>query len=900
MMFQNTIFILFILFFTSSIKAQLKKLLNLKTYLRYLPSETCNDPQKCNDCDSYSNKMNLCLTCNSGNNYYPKSEDKSKKYKECILKTNPPNGYYFNENSDSFEKCYENCLTCSNGGNINENNCIKCKENYKIIPNSNNNNCVLSCPFYYYLIEVENSENTCLTPEYICTESAECPIDFSLINKQKNTCLKSCTDDIEYKFQYNGECLKKCPDGTIENNNLCLDENSEKECKMAEINYELSISELNENSIKIFVKNYINEFSYTNNHVSIYKNPNYIISLYENIGCLNTLQLNITKADLTDCLSEVMEKYSLKSNEILSITIDLLETNTKKFSYIFYDSKNFKQIKIDQICKEKMIVEKNILEITKLNEYLTNFLSQEINIFNKSEPFYTDICFHFDSPNGKDVPLKDRFKTYFPNITLCDEECENIGINYTSMTAICKCDIKNSLADKLKNNFLDEDNAIMEIISEANLEVLKCYKDIFKIKYLIKNIGSIIIFLILLVEIISVVLFFEKGFYIIKIFVFNIINKFNEASNKIKNKNNNNLFLSSLQSGLYDSKSNLQLSPPKKNPLQKKSKFAPKNPEMKISSDGCLVASDDGKNFSNKEIVLFDNNKKDKTDKSQKNVIPSKFQSKDNINVSSNLNKKRNSNIPKNFSSSFLKDFSKDIHSSINQVNVYDIIDENLDDLDFKEALIKENRTFCEIFVEKLKENLDILNIFIFDDLEPRSLKIILFMLKVDIYFVSNGLFYNEEYISELFYSTKKENFFSFLTRSVNRIFYCSLVGIVIDFLLDWFFQKSNQIKYLIQTAKLDMTLFRNSLFDYMKSIKKKYIIFIILTLVLTLFSWYYVTCFNNVYPNTKYEWIKSSIVIIFVMQLISLAQCFIYTVLRKISLKCKVEGIYKISQNFS
>ena len=95
-------------------------------------------------------------------------------------------------------------------------------------------------------------------------------------------------------------------------------------------------------------------------------------------------------------------------------------------------------------------------------------------------------------------------------------------------------------------------------------------------------------------------------------------------------------------------------------------------------------------------------------------------------------------------------------------------------------------------------------------------------MLKVDIYFVSNGLFYNEEYISELFYSTQKENFFSFLTRSVNRIFYCSLVGIVIDFLLDWFFQKSNQIKYLIQTAKLDMILFRNSLFDYMKSIKKK------------------------------------------------------------------------------
>ena len=37
-----------------------------------------------------------------------------------------------------------------------------------------------------------------------------------------------------------------------------------------------------------------------------------------------------------------------------------------------------------------------------------SLLSQEIDIFNLSSPFFNDICFNFDSPNGKDITLKQR------------------------------------------------------------------------------------------------------------------------------------------------------------------------------------------------------------------------------------------------------------------------------------------------------------------------------------------------------------------------------------------------------------------------------------------------------------------------------------------------------------
>lgn len=39
---------------------------------------------------------------------------------------------------------------------------------------------------------------------------------------------------------------------------------------------------------------------------------------------------------------------------------------------------------------------------------LLSLTNQSIDIFNMSSDFYNDICFHFESPTGKDVPLKDR------------------------------------------------------------------------------------------------------------------------------------------------------------------------------------------------------------------------------------------------------------------------------------------------------------------------------------------------------------------------------------------------------------------------------------------------------------------------------------------------------------
>ena len=81
-----------------------------------------------------------------------------------------------------------------------------------------------------------------------------------------------------------------------------------------------------------------------------------------------------------------------------------------------------------------------------------------------------------------------------------------------------------------------------------------------------------------------------------------------------------------------------------------------------------------------------------------------------------------------------------------------------------------------------------------------------------------------------------------------------------------------------------------------MKQIKIRYNIFIIVNNIITIFSWYYISCFNNIYPHMKVEWIKSSIFIIIIIYILSIIIIIIEAILRFISFELKSERIYRAS----
>ena len=110
------------------------------------------------------------------------------------------------------------------------------------------------------------------------------------------------------------------------------------------------------------------------------------------------------------------------------------------------------------------------------------------------------------------------------------------------------------------------------------------------------------------------------------------------------------------------------------------------------------------------------------------------------------------------------KNNKKDVDKEIKKIqDKYGVDEEDylrteFDDMEFDDAVKYDNRTFCEYFWDKLKENQIILNTFINpESLKPVTIKVILLLLNIELYFVINGLFFSESYISELFHSEEED-----------------------------------------------------------------------------------------------------------------------------------------------
>ena len=200
---------------------------------------------------------------------------------------------------------------------------------------------------------------------------------------------------------------------------------------------------------------------------------------------------------------------------------------------------------------------------------------------------------------------------------------------------------------------------------------------------------------------------------------------------------------------------------------------------------------------------------------------------------------------------------------------------------------------------ENLIEDQIILTTFVDEDkLKPRSIKIIVFILNVILYFVVNGLFFSEEVISELYnVDEEKENFFSFIPRSIERLLYTTLVSIIIRIITNFFFIEEKKIKGIFKRQKDDIPNLKTNIKQLMKDIKLRYIIFIIIVAIILIISSFYLLCFNYVYPYSQIEWIKSSIAIMIIMQVLSTLKCILETSLRYLSYRLNSEKLYKISK---
>lgn len=336
--------------------------------------------------------------------------------------------------------------------------------------------------------------------------------------KRQKKCIESCLKDEEYSFQYNGECLKKCPEGTSKDpiSHICKLINNES-CSKSSSEFEL-YNFLKEGGVEKIAKTYSLEFNYTDKHISIFKNQVYSIMLYKDKDCISELELTLPEIDFGACYTKVQDSIKINTPLIVAIVEKYSDKKSNPItSYSFYNPINGTKLDSETLCKEEVIVVKENLK-SLLNDSVPNmdsilFLTdQNIDVFNKSGEFYTDLCYHFESPNNKDVALRDRLLVYYPNITLCDSGCDIYGVNLTSMTAICTCKYKEMTEDNTeqeeKNIYQNAVNEVFDILDQINLAVMACYKDLFQYKYFVKCTGGIIILCLIVIQCISIIIYF--------------------------------------------------------------------------------------------------------------------------------------------------------------------------------------------------------------------------------------------------------------------------------------------------------------------------------------------------------------------------------------------------------
>ena len=904
---------------TSEIKEQSENMILLNSPIQILCEE---------------NKINYngkCI-CDINKGYYSINYPLSNN--KCYKKNELPNNIYFNNKTQIYELCYKTCETCVKGGDYLENNCITCASDYIKEPENNSSRCVEECKYLYYYDSLN---------QYTCTEDEQCPIEASLIVRIKNKCINKCSHDETNKFQYNGECYYSCPFNTKANDNNICQINDLNSCSTSDYLLDLEKT-INQDNVLLTVKNYVNEFYYTINHISRFLSQNFTMILYKNSSCINELNLNITTIEYDSCIKQLKIDNNIdKNKEIVIAIIDIINGDNPITSFGFFDPDTGKKLDASKSCSDKkVIMYENILNILNDPTTLQLLKEQQINIFDSNDRFYTDICFHFDSPNGKDATLQDRIKTFFPNVTLCDGGCKNKGINLTTMKAECECTFQDLLSNDLFQNDLIGDNVLVkealeeiaEMMSNLNIEVLLCYKDIFNFYYFKKNIGGFIIITFIIIQTILFIYYYQISY------------------NKLLRNINDLMKISIKHINLSKSSTESKKNPPKKkenNFDKKKNKFYNKITINKNKSDNNKMKKND-KNITqsiDKKIIKI-NNKENKIDKEYETINSSKNNNKNNIKnilIFKNQKKKEkeynpkrsnkikvnnNCNGPKNSIDSLIKNnkslfnlnnFKKNINifkkikkdsfkvnskikkkKSLNRVDsdIKQFLEPSFEGMDFDDIVEDDKRTFCQYYWEKIKNNQIIINTFFISDLlKPRSIKIAVFVLNIDLYFLINGLFYSDSYISEIFNSTEEETFFSFVPRSLSRFFYCTFIGNIIGYIVEFFFNEEFQLKKILYKTKQNSLIIKYGIIQIFRAVVNKIKIFIIFNYIIILFSWYYISCLNNVYPNIKNEWIKSSLFVIIIAQILPFIISLLETCIRYLSIKCESEKLFKLSLFF-
>ena len=178
-----------------------------------------------------------------------------------------------------------------------------------------------------------------------------------------------------------------------------------------------------------------------------------------------------------------------------------------------------------------------------------------------------------------------------------------------------------------------------------------------------------------------------------------------------------------------------------------------------------------------------------------------------------------------------------------------------LNTLDYNIAILVDKRTFFQYYCSLIRKKQIIIFTFVpIDDYNLVSLKISLFLLTFSLYMTVNAFFFTDHTMHQIY----ENNGMNFLEH-IRIIIYSSLISSVVTTLLKQLSLSENNILSIKKAKYMKVTLKRAK--DVQSYLKVKFIIYFIVSFILNLLFWYFISCFCAVYTNTQLILIKDSLI---------------------------------------
>ena len=709
---------------------------------------------------------------------------------------------------------------------------------------------------------------------------------------------------------------------------------------------------------------------------------------------------NISNVFLGQCKEKLKERYNLQDDEILLILkLDMFKKDSTIpiVEYEIYNYNNSEKLNLE-VCNDVKINIYVPIQLDNKTIYLYNNLNQSgYNLLDSNDSFYNDICSLYTTMNGTDISINDRQTSYFNrSIILCQEGCtydyyDNVTHKVKCICPVSQTSIINEISEQEENDFIstivkmyNNKNIFAQIlfspIKNMNFKVMKCYHLAFELEYFMKNIGSILLTIFIMIFIFLMILYFIYGNKIIKQMIKTALasqKKKGSVSFQTKEVKNVKRFSNLAVEEMKENK-NMKIRKQlftdlkeKKNPKRRSQLYEEETKgkrEIRLKKNKTLIE--------NKKIInsLEDNYGENENKKKGKNFLerrkrklatvklraiklklncpPPKFEKEQPIRgpkrrtnksktvkvnkllfnfdrrsiCSENKNKGKGnerkskfkldlrenersingsgSEIAFNFvnnnsnSNAFLKKkkkfsrFGKEKNNKLtneennfknNNINIYlsqarkkpikpgDLNDAELNQLDYRSAIILDKRTYFQYYLSLLKKkHLILFCFFPSNDYNILIIKISFFIVVFSLYITISGFFFSDETMHKVYENNGKFNF----VYQIPTIIYSSLISTIIHNLLRFLCLSEKSI------LKLKKENNRSSLHgksDYiLRSLKIRLIFYFFFGLILMLFFWYFISTFCAVYQNTQSILLKST----FLSFILSLIYPFGYVLL--------------------